>query len=144
MKNRLIHLIYASVATKKLTETEVAHLLTDARNKNSLQHITGMLLYTHPSFFQLLEGEETLIHDLYQVIKKDPRHSKATIIIEEPISERLFPQWTMGFSDPSTEELSSIEGMNDFFTNDQHLTQLKPSRAKKLLQAFSSGRWHLA
>jgi hypothetical protein len=64
-----------------------------------------------------------------------------TKIIHEPIAQRAFGDWSMGFSAPRPSELSSIEGFNDFFQQGISLTNLQSGRAKKLLQAFAQNRW---
>lgn len=140
----LIHLIYASIANVDLDDTKLIELLTKVREKNSHLNVTGMLLYCDYNFFQVIEGEELIIQTLLENIKNDPRHKNVTIIVKEPIQSRSFAKWTMGFSNATKEQLSMIEGMNDFFNEEKFLVNIKPGRAKKILEAFSSGRWRLA
>jgi len=64
-----------------------------------------------------------------------------TIIIREPIAQRSFGEWSMGFCSVSPEKLSGIPGLNDFFLKGLSFTELDPGRAKKLLSAYSEGRW---
>jgi hypothetical protein len=49
----------------------------------------------------------------------------------------------MGYASLTKSELGSIEGMNDFFQGSSCLTDLDKGRAKKILIAFSEGRWRL-
>jgi hypothetical protein len=138
----LIHYIYSSAATHAFSPAELAELLKKAREFNALHDLTGMLLYTEGSFFQVLEGPVEVIATLYAKIEKDKRHEQITKIIVEPIHKRSFAKWTMGFSNVSREELANIEGTNDFFSKAQCFADLDPGRAKKLLAAFRDGRWN--
>ena len=112
-----------------------------ARRKNAQRSVTGMLLYTSGSFFQVLEGEEETVTELFAIIAPDRRHKNATMIIREPIARRAFGDWTMGFAEMDASELAHIEGLNDFLHPGNSLTKLQPGRASKLLAAFAQGRW---
>jgi len=139
----LIHLIYASAATSPFDRAGLDRLLATARRVNSELGVTGMLLYLDGSFFQVLEGDETTVEQLYKHIAKDRRHARITKIINEPIAERAFAEWTMGYGDVSVGELSSIDGLNDFFRGGSCLHELDNGRTRKLLNAFAKGRWRV-
>ena len=138
---KLTHLIYPSAAAAGFDTAQLRAILQVARRKNAQRAITGMLLYTAGSFFQVLEGEKTALEELFVIIAADPCHRNVTKIIHEPIAQRTFGDWSMGFSAPEPSELSSIEGFNDFFQQGISLTNLQAGRAKKLLQAFAQNRW---
>lgn len=139
----LEHLIYASVATSVLGAAEVDELLQKSRIANERLGLTGMLLHSDSDggFFQVLEGEAAAIDQLLQKLLMDKRHSHLTVIIREPIAERSFAEWSMGFSSVSSEKLRMVPGLNDFFQKGSSFTELDAGRAKKLLSAFSEGRW---
>jgi len=124
-----------------MSHDELLRLLTRARQFNHSRSITGMLLYCDGSFFQVLEGEEPEIDALYRMIRKDPRHGKITQIIKEPIAHRSFSEWSMAFAGATPDQLDKIEGLKDFFTSGSCLADIDTGRAKKLLNAFSCGRW---
>jgi hypothetical protein len=138
---QLIHCIYASTAAAIFKESEVPALLEKARTVNSERALTGMLLYIDGGFFQVLEGDDAAVDDVYVRISRDPRHSKVTLIIREPIAARDFSEWTMGFSTIDPLEAGQLIGENDFFKSASCVTQLDSGRAKKLLAAFRTGRW---
>ncbi|MEI8021448.1 MAG: diguanylate phosphodiesterase [Schlesneria sp.] len=137
----LIHLIYSSTANQKFTESDLIDLLSKARAKNARLGITGMLLYTNDSFFQVLEGEAEQVDALADRISHDPRHTGLITIIREPIAKRAFGEWTMGYASVSQIDVGEIVGINDFFASATCFGQLNPGRAKKLLAAFKEGRW---
>jgi hypothetical protein len=138
----LIHLIYASTASRPLRRDELLDLLSKARTSNQQLGLTGMLLHEAGNFFQVLEGPEGTVRRLFEHISRDPRHHQVVKIIQEPIARRAFADWTMGFADLSRAELDSIEGLNDFFCRGHSFAQLGSGRAKKLMSAFRQGRWH--
>jgi hypothetical protein len=137
----LIHLIYASVATQAFGKAQLTELLQQARGTNERLGLTGMLLHSDGSFFQVLEGEPVVVDQIYQKIRLDKRHGQFTTIIKEPIAKRSFASWSMGFSDVSPKDLATISGLNDFFHGGSCFSQLDAGRAKKLLAAFAVGRW---
>lgn len=141
MSSPLMHCIYASAATRDLGAPELVKLLQQAREDNERLGVTGMLLYAEGSFFQILEGEEKVIQALYVKIGSDRRHTQMTKIISEPIAERSFDAWTMGFYKVSRQELAGIAGVNDFFGSAGSFADIDEGRAKKLLGAFREGHW---
>ncbi|MBN2788893.1 MAG: BLUF domain-containing protein [Candidatus Delongbacteria bacterium] len=139
----LSHLIYASKADNDITENEILEILKFARKNNEEINVTGMLLFDSGSFLQVLEGEEEELNKLFNTISKDKRHMDIVKIVNEAIPERKFKNWSMGYASLSKSELSRIDGMNDFFQGSSCLTDLDKGRAKKILIAFSEGRWRL-
>ena len=116
-------------------------MLTEARARNLARGVSGILLYVEGSFFQVLEGEAAVVDPLFARIACDPRHSRVTMIMREPIARRAFDGWSMGFAELASAELGATLGMNDFFDSGSCLDMLTPGRAKKLLTAFAAGRW---
>jgi hypothetical protein len=137
----LVHIIYSSKATPGFTEHQIPALLDAARTANAARDVTGMLLYIDGNFFQILEGAKATVAEVFERIRRDSRHSRVTQIIREPIVERSFGEWTMGFSTLGLEEIKQHIGENDFFTSATCFEQMTPGRAKKLLNAFRNGRW---
>ncbi len=136
-----MHLIYTSAATPEFQLPDLKTILQGAYSKNARRAVTGMLLYISGTFFQVLEGEEPALMELFTVISTDSRHTSLTRIIHEPIARRAFGDWTMGFAQIAPAELQTIDGFSDFFEQGDSLINLQPGRAKKLLTAFAQGRW---
>lgn len=134
----LIHCIYSSAATEPLTEAALDSLLAAARRKNAGLGITGMLLYDGSTFFQVLEGPPEAVDRMYAHIAHDTRHHSVTQIIREPLPQRAFGEWSMGYCRTTAGELA---GFNDVFGAGGALEQLAGGRARKLLLAFREGRW---
>lgn len=75
---------YVSTADPNLSTQDVKDLLENATEHNNGQNITGILLFTESNFFQLLEGEERKIKNLYSRIEKDSRHKNIIKFLEKP------------------------------------------------------------
>lgn len=139
---KLSLLAYTSIASHHMSHDELIALLAQSRNNNLHTDITGMLLYMEGCFFQVLEGEADQLERLFDKISKDPRHHDVMKLILEPIEERCFSNWTMGFQHITKEELSSITGLTDFLDRDNSgFVGMETSRARKLIEHFREGRW---
>ncbi len=137
----LTHCIYCSRSAREFLESSIPELLDMARRNNERVGITGMLLYVDRTFFQVLEGRADAVDATFRRIACDPRHHRVTQIIREPIAQRSFHEWSMGFHNASRTELGELTGENDFFTDPRSLEQLSAGRAKKLLTVFKNGGW---
>ncbi len=138
----LVHCIYCSAAaTTEFDPKGLQTLLEECRRNNAKLGITGMLLFQNGSFFQVLEGERTDVEALFEKIAADKRHTRVAKVILEPIEERAFGEWTMGYPKVSAKELAQIPGLNDFFARGSSYIELGEGRAKTLLAAFRDGRW---
>ncbi len=114
----MIRLSYASTTDHNWSSEELLSLLTQCQSNNSANNVTGILLFAHETFFQVLEGEENVINNLYEIIRKDKRHTNCTVIEIKNITERAFPYWSMGFEKIDVNDLHKIQGLNDFFAKD--------------------------
>ena len=139
----IVHCIYASLAVPSFQESDLPPLLEHARSHNATHDLTGMLLYVGGSFFQVLEGAAEVVETLLGSIRRDPRHSRFTLIINEPIAARDFSDWSMGFSMVEPLAAGKLIGENDFFDTASCVSRLDQGRAKLLLLAFRGGRWRL-
>jgi len=138
----LVHCIYCSALTAAdLGPSELSALLDTCRSNNAKSKVTGMLLYQHRSFFQVLESNQSTVEELFEKISTDTRHERVTKVIQEPIAERAFSDWTMGYPRITAKELATIPGLNDFFGSAKSYLDLGQGRAKTLLAAFKEGRW---
>ncbi|AYL96886.1 BLUF domain-containing protein [Mucilaginibacter celer] len=104
------YLVYVSTAKKMMTDEELLELLTQAREKNAIHGITGLLLYGEGTFMQALEGEKDDLEKIFAAIELDIRHRNIIKLITGKITERVFPNWTMAFSSVDAETLATIEG----------------------------------
>ena len=134
----LIHLIYASSATKPFSEKDLLALLEISRRNNEPAGITGLLLYHDGNFMQVLEGEEPVVTATHARISKDPRHYGLLTLLQEPIEKRAFGDWSMGFRNLNSDEVRSTPGYSEFMNEDWRGRPMRetPQRAVRLLRVF--------
>jgi len=79
------------------------------------QQVTGMLVYRDGAFLQVLEGESADVQDIYRSIVMDNRNTGHYLIAKESITERNFPNWSMGFKDLTKYRADQLDGYSDIF-----------------------------
>lgn len=97
----LYSIVYVSSARRGLTEQDIDAIVKGAREFNGSHSVTGALLHHDGSFMQAIEGEETVIRELYLRICRDPRHQSVITLMAERIEVREFAGWAMGFENLS-------------------------------------------
>jgi hypothetical protein len=111
----LLSIVYTSSASRPFEDGDLATLLMNSRANNRRLGLTGMLLHRHGQFLQVLEGPENAVIDRFTIISEDRRHARVRTLIEEPIVERAFPEWTMGYEAVTDTLARDIPGYTDFF-----------------------------
>ena len=132
----LIRLIYASESTQALTPASVQTLVEHARLANSRRQLTGVLAFDHRAFLQCLEGERETVSDVFCRIAADTRHRRVVLLELQPVDERLFGDWDMGFAaaDAIGQEAFLRFGSGDLF--DPHA--MSAGAALGLLRALAA------
>jgi hypothetical protein len=129
----MLSIVYVSAAIAPFSEEQLAELLAKSQANNSAVGLTGMLLYRDGQFMQALEGDDDAVRRVYDVVAADDRHDRVRTILEEQISTRRFPEWSMGFRLVTDESIRDIPGYNNFFAEGSWGTT---SRAQGLLEWF--------
>jgi hypothetical protein len=88
-------LTYTSLARLDLTARDIEAIHRTARDVNSIEGITGLLIFNGTHFLQIVEGSPLAIDDLVERLRRDPRHSGIEIRDQRGIDERSFPDWSM-------------------------------------------------
>jgi uncharacterized membrane protein (DUF373 family) len=114
----MIQILYISVATDPMSSEELVRLLQQCRESNASKGVTGMLLYGNATFLQVLEGDEEVIEELLEKIRRDPRHRDLQVLYRKKIEQRQYSDWSMGFKRISNKELAQVEGLRYFNEND--------------------------
>jgi hypothetical protein len=94
----LSRLIYVSEAADALNLPAVEAILAQARQKNRMRDISGMLLFDSKVFMQVIEGDAQKLTDLYGRISQDVRHRRLKLLEFSAIDERRFGAWAMDFA----------------------------------------------
>ena len=137
----LVQLVYASAATKEFSGSELELLLEHARRNNSALDVTGVLLFADETFFQVLEGNPSVVDTLYEKIALDTRHDNVLLLAKRDIEERNFGQWSMGFI-RDAKQIAELPGFVDFLQGGTFIDLVGDSqRIQQILDGFRRGRW---
>jgi hypothetical protein len=138
----LIQLVYASAATKPFDGQQLRELLRKARAMNSELGITGLLLYHKQSFFQILEGGEKAVGELFKRIERDPRHHRVLLLSKKNVEVQNFDAWSMGFVDMD-QMATKLPGFVKLFGATPSFPELKGDHqlVSRLISGFKDGGW---
>lgn len=115
MNTPLVSVSYVSTAVDAFDDAALAELLAQSRASNHDHDLTGMLLYRRGRFFQVLEGPQDAVDELMTKIRRDPRHTDVRVLLTEPLDERRFSEWTMGYEPIGVPTTPAPEGFRDTF-----------------------------
>jgi hypothetical protein len=134
----MFFLVYVSSAVRPFSQSELVELLAKSHENNAPLGVTGMLLYKDGNFMQVLEGEEEVVRTLYARIGLDPRHRGLLTILQGPLAERQFLDWSMGFRDLNAADALATPGYNEFLNTPLTGEEFSPdpTRCQKLLTMF--------
>ena len=100
----LYRLFYISRLIKKnsFDEVNIANqIVSVAVLNNTKLGITGAMTFDGNDFAQILEGEKSVVLELYEKIKADPRHDSIRLIKDQDIETRQYEEWAMKHLDSS-------------------------------------------
>jgi hypothetical protein len=134
----MIFFVYLSSAVEPLSPAELRDLLAQSRINNVRLDITGLLLYKDGNFMQALEGEAAAVHSLYAKIGRDRRHRGLLTLLQGPLAERHYSDWSMGFRDLNAADVRSMPGYSEFLNTPLTGAEFRSdaSRCQKLLLTF--------
>ncbi|GAB2575998.1 blue-light sensor BLUF [Paractinoplanes abujensis] len=97
-------LIYRS-RKNSLPPNGIFAIQDQARHNNAARDLTGVLLFNRDHYLQCLEGEAEQVTRTFRTISDDPRHREVALIAVDDVTERCFPDWSMGLIDSTSPEL---------------------------------------
>jgi len=149
----LYHIIYFSKSTKQMQEEDLLPLLKQSRDWNEQHNLSGMLVYMQGGllsknegrFMQVLEGPKNEVDYIFENIKKDSRHHQISVIHYQPVNQRDFTGWQMGFQSLNIEPGEDVKGffeLNDDFLKSEEF--IKSNMALNFLKSFYSNDINVA
>ena len=129
---------YVSSFAQNMSDDEIEALASQAAKKNAENDITGVLMAQSGIFFQIIEGPEENIDDLFKSIMRDPRHEKVTTLgIQVGDLKRLFPNWGMkeiNLNTTTSERLQPVKAIID-------AVHAQAAIIEKLTEALAASAW---
>ncbi len=101
-------IVYVSTAIQLMSVSQLESLLLVARGLNLEDAVTGVLLYSDGNFMQYFEGSEESVRVTYERIRASRQHKDIIEILSERVAQRSFPDWQMGFAQPTQSELLAL------------------------------------
>ena len=129
-------IVYLSTSFGLLQEKDLQAILQQSRQHNTQHGITGVLLYVNGSIIQVLEGKKEVVEALYQRIVQDQRHTGVTRIVDQPITKRLFANWTMGYQTITARQLQIIETVLDLDNHEELCVESDGHVILKMINLF--------
>lgn len=126
-------LVYMSSASAPFDEDALEAVLDHARERNTADGLSGLLVHRAGRFMQLLEGPYDAVIATYARIVEDPRHEEVRLLVEESIHTRRFPEWSMAY-DRESDGVAVPEGFSGFLEAGDRSADT--SRARELLRWF--------
>ncbi|GJL49087.1 phosphate-starvation-inducible PsiE family protein [Candidatus Nitrospira salsa] len=114
----MIQITYLSSATRAMSQEDLEDILNTSRDNNARLGITGMLLYGNHTFIQILEGEEDVVQELVNTIKRDPRHTNFHIVKKKTVERHEYADWSMGFKRVGGADFKAVKGLEPFEEKD--------------------------
>ncbi len=90
-------LVYTSTATRPLAKSDLEHILSEARKRNLQEQVTGLLLFTEGKFMQYLEGPQSGVLKIFDLIKQSSLHGQITEVSRQEVGKREYGGWSMAF-----------------------------------------------
>ena len=126
----------AAMQNGALIPAGLSSVLRTARRTNSRLNITGIMSYRDGHYIQVIEGNDREVDRLYSKIASDPRHEKATVWFESPITTRAFPDWSMKL----VESVSKDEYFLKFIESNTSTINNLSDELMKLIKIFHHPR----
>ncbi|MEM8771478.1 MAG: BLUF domain-containing protein [Pseudomonadota bacterium] len=129
-------LVYISECFRPLDTEGVHDLLVQARSRNALNGVTGLLLYGGERFMQVLEGSVSAVDEIYASIRQDSRHINISTVYEAFTDHRSYESWHMAYR-----PLWAENGVEQAFTEvrdilDTAQNQEEPIKLGSVMSAF--------
>ena len=135
--NLMYYLIYSSKESESTTELELKQIMEQSEKNNKRQNITGLLIYFHGTFIQMLEGTEKDVLETFGRIENDPRHELIIKLFSGETDKRHFPNWKMALQVVDEETFKKVESYESLSEGDlflQHMTD--DNMGLKMLRYF--------
>lgn len=91
-------LLYISQVVNAENTDELNAIREQAIELNQVNGLTGLLLYSHEYFCQILQGQKAAVEETMERIARDTRHVDPIVLLRTDLAEALFPNWSMATS----------------------------------------------
>lgn len=133
---RLFTICYVSRASENITTDDINNIFEVTVQTNNTTGISGILLHSFGNFFQVLEGEKTVLEQLYEdKIKNDIRHGNIYEVFKKEMETPIFSTYLSQFLTVTT-SIQLDEIRQYLHSNRTNSTSEKLSRLLKPFMFF--------
>eukprot|EP00752_Nemacystus_decipiens_P015839 g14149.t1 len=118
-------LIYFSNAAEGVGPRDIEDILAVSRRRNAEAGVTGLLLFMHGVFAQVLEGDAQQVDSVYRRIEADGRHVEPEILSDRTVAQRSFTDWSMAYLETTADDLARTAGFDRLFEEPEFLPVLE-------------------
>lgn len=97
-------------------------MITAAQKANQECNITGILCYRRGCFFQIIEGDDDVVDQLFLKIQSDSRHEQVNVILDISITQRFFSLWSMKLSGSVRKDVDFLKFISEYSDRLESLT----------------------
>lgn len=129
---------YVSTASRDLPQGEIVKILEESQIRNNKHGVNGLLIYSDGNFFEVIEGAEIMIKDLFKIIMEDTRHKNILTIFEKEVDKPFFDDKDANFISENT----NYRPMNveNFLFYIKDLDESTQKTVTNILQAIGANR----
>ena len=91
-------LLYISRVVSPNNADELDAIREQSIELNQASGLTGLLLWSHEYFCQILQGQKAAVERTMSRIARDTRHLDPIVLLRTDLAEALFPNWSMATS----------------------------------------------
>ncbi|MFD2571906.1 BLUF domain-containing protein [Spirosoma soli] len=135
-------IVYFSSSVDSFQEEDLLTILQQSRQNNLKHGITGVMLYVRGSILQVLEGEKEAVETLYKRIKQDKRHKEVIMVLNRPITQRLFPTWSMAYETITVQQLDDIKSIIDLDKKEESAATAEDHIILRTIKLFYESNRH--
>lgn len=142
MSTQLRRIIYSSKASENWPREVVENLLAQSRLNNIRRDITGVLMYDYCQFWQVIEGPDANVTEVFDHICKDYRHHGIVVVANDLVDDRSFGDFSMGLTTPS--EIKDEDAAEIVSTAKHTLEETQPDERRRASMSLLEGlrsRW---
>jgi len=111
----IFRLTYLSCAVELLTEADLDDIESKSLVANDARDVTGLLIVNGRRIMQILEGRESAVLELYEKIRKDPRHVIAKLVSTVEDEGRMLLTWNMVVRDVNSIPVDVLKQYNELY-----------------------------
>ncbi|WP_108868811.1 BLUF domain-containing protein [Aquimarina aquimarini] len=95
---------YVSTASPSISNSDIEKLAAYVGHYNNTIGIGGILICSDRNFFQILEGKEDTVKNMFERIKKDTRHHNIIKMLDQKMNNTSFSEYHSPFTVISDKE----------------------------------------